>query len=93
MKFGDITNRLSEKQKQRLKEVKTNEVPDNLFPSGKQLLTDDQLGSIAGGNFLGPERFFEPERCRECGGVLDPFYASLGNGCVCGLINDLMTRD
>lgn len=85
MKFGDITNRLSGKQ--RLREAKLNEDLDNLVTLDKQLLTDDQLGSVAGGNF------FRPERCRECGGVLDPFYASLGNGCVCGLINDLMTRD
>ena len=47
MKFGDITKRLSGKQP--LKEAKTNEDPDRLSTSDKVLLTDDQLGSVAGG--------------------------------------------
>ena len=47
MKFGDITKRLSGKQQ--LKEAKTNEDPDRLITSDKLLLTDDQLGSVAGG--------------------------------------------
>ena len=47
MKFGDITKRLSGKQP--LKEAKTNEDLDRLCASEKVLLTDDQLGSVAGG--------------------------------------------
>jgi hypothetical protein len=34
MKFDDITNRLSEKQKQRLREAKTNEDLDSMFTAG-----------------------------------------------------------
>jgi hypothetical protein len=51
MKFGDITKRLSGKQQ--LKEAKTNEGPDRLITSDKVLLTDDQLGSVAGGGMAG----------------------------------------
>lgn len=47
MKFGDIKNRLSGKQQ--LKEAKTNEDLDKPRTPDKLLLTDDQLGSIAGG--------------------------------------------
>ena len=47
MKFGDITKRLSGKQQ--LKEAKTNEELDRLSTPDKLLLTDDQLGSVAGG--------------------------------------------
>ena len=47
MKFGDITKRLSGKQP--LKEAKTNEELDRLSTPDKLLLTDDQLGSVAGG--------------------------------------------
>ena len=50
MKFDDITNRLSEKQKQRLREAKTNEDLDSMFTAGKLELTDDQPGSVAGGS-------------------------------------------
>ena len=49
MKFGDITKRLSEKQKASLREAKSNEAPGGLSASDKLELTDDQLGSIAGG--------------------------------------------
>ena len=51
MKFGDITKHLSGKQQ--LKEAKTNEDPDRLITSDKVLLTDDQLGSVAGGGKAG----------------------------------------
>ena len=51
MKFGDITKRLSGKQP--LKEAKTNEDLDRLCTSDKVLLTDDQLGSVAGGGKAG----------------------------------------
>ena len=51
MKFGDITKRLSGKQP--LKEAKTNEDPDMLSTSDQVLLTDDQLGSVAGGGKAG----------------------------------------
>ena len=47
VKFGDITKRLSGKQQ--LKEAKTNEDLDKPRTSDKVLLTDDQLGSVAGG--------------------------------------------
>ena len=47
MKFGDITKHLSGKQQ--LKETKTNEELDRLSTPDKLLLTDDQLGSVAGG--------------------------------------------
>ena len=47
MKFGDITKRLNGKQP--LKEAKTNEDLDRLSTPDKLLLTDDQLGSVAGG--------------------------------------------
>ena len=47
MKFGDIKNRLSGKQQ--LKEAKPNEDLDRLSTPDKLLLTDDQLGSVAGG--------------------------------------------
>ena len=49
MKFGDITKRLSEKQKASLREAKSNEAPGGLSASDKLELTDDQLGSVAGG--------------------------------------------
>jgi hypothetical protein len=55
MKFDDITNRLSEKQKQRLREAKTNEDLDSMFTAGKLELTDDQLGSVAGGTCFLPD--------------------------------------
>ena len=51
MKFGDITKHLSGKQQ--LKEAKTNEDQDRLITSDKVLLTDDQLGSVAGGGKAG----------------------------------------
>ena len=47
MKFGDITKHLSGKQQ--FKEAKTNEDLDKPRTSDKLLLTDDQLGSVAGG--------------------------------------------
>ena len=47
MKYGDITKHLSGKQQ--LKEAKTNEELDRLSTPDKLLLTDDQLGSVAGG--------------------------------------------
>lgn len=51
MKFGDITKRLNGKQP--LKEAKTNEDLDRLSTPDKVLLTDDQLGSVAGGGKAG----------------------------------------
>ena len=49
MNYNDITNRLSEKQKQRLVAAKTQEDMDRLFTPDKLLLTEDQLGAVAGG--------------------------------------------
>ena len=51
MKFGDITKHLIGKQQ--LKEAKTNEALDRLITSDKVLLTDDQLGWVAGGGKAG----------------------------------------
>ena len=51
MKFGDITKRLNGKQP--LKEAKTNEELDRLSTPDKLLLTDDQLGWVAGGGKAG----------------------------------------
>ena len=50
MKYDDLVNRLSEKQKQRLKEAKTQEDLDSMFTAEKLELTEDQLGSVAGGS-------------------------------------------
>ncbi len=47
MKFGDITKRLSGKKQ--LKEAKTNANLDRLGTANTMLLTDDQLGNVAGG--------------------------------------------
>ena len=47
MKYGDIKKRLSGKQP--LKEAKTNEDLNRLRTSDNVLLTDDQLGWVAGG--------------------------------------------
>ena len=51
MKFGDITKHLSGKQQ--LKEAKTNEDLDKPRTSDQVLLTDGQLGSVAGGGKAG----------------------------------------
>ena len=51
IKFADITKRLNGKQP--LKEAKTNEELDRLSTPDKLLLTDDQLGSVAGGGKAG----------------------------------------
>ena len=51
MKFADIKNRLNGKQP--LKEAKTNEDLDKPRTSDKVLLTDDQLGWVAGGGKAG----------------------------------------
>ncbi|MBR4655866.1 MAG: hypothetical protein IKO68_04655 [Oscillospiraceae bacterium] len=84
MKFGDITKRLSGKQS--LKEAKTNEDLDRPRTSDKALLTEDQLGSVAGG---GGPLAFRPERCPRCGGVLDPFFAGLrSDGCMCAELDE-----
>ena len=49
MKYDDLVNLLSEKQKTRLREAKTNEDLDSLFTADEQQLTEDQLGEVAGG--------------------------------------------
>ena len=63
MKFGDITKHLSGKQP--LKEAKTNEDLDKPRTSDKVLLTDDQLGSVAGGGPLPLRGRFAPGRTAE----------------------------
>ena len=51
IKFGDITKRLSGKQQ--LKGAKTNEDLDKPRTSDKVLLTENQLGWVAGGGKAG----------------------------------------
>ena len=63
MKFSDLTNRLSEKQKERLGNAKTQKEQEELFTSNKMLLTEDQLGKVAGGSAFLPE-------CMICGCVI-----------------------
>lgn len=53
MKFDAITNRLSEKQKHRLREAKSNEDRGGLFTPDKLKLTDDQFDKVAGGGAAG----------------------------------------
>ncbi len=67
MKFGDITNHLSGKQ------LQTNEEPDSLFTANKQLLTEDQLGSIAGGKVIGDS---EERHCPRCGRCIKGVYCN-----------------
>ena len=76
MKFGDITNRLSGKQ--RLREAKLNEDLDNLVTLDKQLLTDDQLGSVAGGG----GNCYWPKLCPDCGKSL-----KFGKCAWCGFVD------
>ena len=49
MNFRDITEHLSPEQKKRLKNAKTKEELDEVFTGEKMMLTDDQLGEVAGG--------------------------------------------
>ena len=96
MKYGDIKNRLSGKLQ--LKEAKTNEDLDKPRTSDKVLLTDDQLGSVAGGedcDLIRPENypgnaltggdgpFIIWARCPTCGEILDPRSARYNQGCIC----------
>ena len=60
MNFNDLTNRLSEKQKEQLINAKTQEDLDELFTPDKLLLTEDQLGKVAGGSCFRPS-------CPVCG--------------------------
>ena len=56
MNFQDITEHLSPEQKKRLKNAKTKEELDEVFTGEKMMLTDDQLGEVAGGagSFIRP---------------------------------------
>ena len=49
MKYDDLINLLSDKEKQRLAEAKTQEDLDRLFTAEMWQLSEDQLGSVAGG--------------------------------------------
>ena len=66
MKYDDLINRLSDKEKQRLAEAKTQEDLDRLFTAEMWQLSEDQLGSVAGGTSC-----FIPDpmrtRCLNCG--------------------------
>ena len=64
MKFSDLSNRLSEKQKERLRNAKSQEELDQLFTPEKMLLTEDQLGEVAGGTC------FKPGYCLNCGNYM-----------------------
>ena len=85
MNYNDITNRLSEKQKQRLVEAKTQEDLDELFTPDKMSLSDDQLGAVAGGIWgcyhpsaiEGEENDYERWECPTCGQTGTP-------GTMCG---------
>lgn len=78
MNFKDITEHLSPEQKKRLKNAKTKEELDEVFTSEKMMLTDDQLGEVAGGAggcFLpkhtcarcGWTGYFKDSKCGVCG--------------------------
>ena len=49
MNFNDLKNRLSEKQRERLRNAKSQEDLDQIFSPYKMLLTEDQLDAVAGG--------------------------------------------
>lgn len=70
MKYDDLVNLLSDKQKTRLREAKTNEDLDSLFTADEQQLTEDQLGAVAGGTSC-----FTPDpmrtRCPNCGQYIE----------------------
>ena len=66
MKFDAITNRLSEKQKQRLREAKSNEDRGGLFTPDKLKLTDDQFDKVAGGGAEGKTGNGGTLKKREC---------------------------
>ena len=51
MNSSDLTNRLSEKQKQRLVEAKNQEDLDQLFTPDDVSLSDDHLEGVSGGCF------------------------------------------
>ena len=63
MNRNDLKNRLSEKQKERLRNANSQEDLDRLFTPNKMLLTEDQLGMVAGGSCYLPE-------CAICGCVI-----------------------
>ena len=78
MELKDMTDRLTEEQKKRIAEEKTE---DDL---NKLVLEDEQLDEVAGGWYKtgqGPDGFFGPKvwvrkwgdnRCPECGAPLKP---------------------
>ena len=75
MNFNDLTTRLSEKQKEQLKNAKTQEDLNELFTSDKILLTEDQLGEAAGGTCY---RTY----CPTCGSKLDEVTHECPNHCL-----------
>ena len=75
MNFNDLTNRLSEKQKEQLINAKTQEDLDELFTPDKLLLTEDQLGKVAGGSCFRPS-------CPVCGSEYIEGTQDCPNHCV-----------
>ena len=74
MEFSDLTNRLSEKQKEQLRNAKSKEDLDQLFTPDKMLLTEDQLDAVAGGGGC-----YKPGYCPFCGSYCNtPFCLNCG---------------
>ena len=69
MNSSDVTNRLSEKQKQRLVEAKNQEDLDQLFTPDDVSLSDDQLEDVSGGCFRpkAPTKTQGQGICSTCG--------------------------
>ena len=85
MKYGDLINHLSEKQRERLRNAKSQEDLDALFTPDKTQLTEDQLDAVAGGNSQCWRTLSTDEEsdgsinCPNCG-----YSAAPGETCVCG---------
>ena len=94
MKFSDLTNRLSEKQRERLRNAKAQEDLDELFTPDKLLLTEDQLSNVAGGNsqcwrtISGEEESDGSITCPNCG-----YSAAPGETCICGATENRIFSD
>ena len=94
MNFNDLASRLSEKQRLRLMQAKTQEELDQLFTPDKLLLTEDQLSNIAGGNsqcwrtISGEEESDGSITCPNCG-----YSAAPGETCICGATENRILSD
>ena len=74
MNFDDITKRLSSKQKQSLRNAKTQEELNELIPPEKVMLTDEEISSVTGGQGSACFRRLETTGnvCATCGMPLNP---------------------